>query len=131
VQQDAGTARGRSLRLGLAELRSAASIARRQVSPISFAKPLAKQEEVFNERIGLVFKKMCIVRVVDKRCNTLDTYFDRVIDASTQYSVTAKPVDRATPITVKWLASESGCSRTDLGAPTTARTWNLPMEKRS
>ena len=58
------------------------------------------QEEVFNERISLVFKKLRIVRMVDKPRNTLVylTYSDRVIEGSPQNSVTAVPVDRTTPI---------------------------------
>ena len=89
--------------LGLAEDKSEASIACRQVGPISFAKPLAAQEEVFSERISLVFKKLRIVRMVDRPRNTLVylTYSDRVIEGSPQNSVTAVPVDRATPIPVK------------------------------
>ena len=67
---------------------------------VSFARPLPAQEEVFNERISLVFKKLRIVRMVDKPRNTLVylTYSDRVIEGSPQNSVTAVPVDRATPI---------------------------------
>eukprot|EP01136_Pigoraptor_vietnamica_P033457 Opistho-1_new@8974 len=38
---------------GLAEDKAEASIACRQVGPISIAKPLPKQEEVFSERISL------------------------------------------------------------------------------
>src|SRR5512140_2536648 len=38
--------------LGLAEDKSEASIACRQVGPISITKPLAAQEEIFNERIS-------------------------------------------------------------------------------
>jgi len=89
--------------LGLAEDKAEASIACRQTGPISFAKPLARQEEVFNERISLVFKKLRIVRMVDSRRNTLVylTYSDRLIDGSPQNSVTAVPVDRATPIPLK------------------------------
>ena len=89
--------------LGLAEDKSEASIACRQVGPISFAKPLAAQEEVFSERISLVFKKLRIVRMVDRPRNTLVylTYSDRVIEGSPQNSVTAVPVDRATPIPVR------------------------------
>jgi len=89
--------------LGLAEDKSEASIACRQVGPISFARPLPAQEEVFNERISLVFKKLRIVRMVDKPRNTLVylTYSDRVIEGSPQNSVTAVPVDRATPIPLK------------------------------
>lgn len=89
--------------LGLAEDRSEASIACRQVGPISFAKPLPEQEEVFSERISLVFKKLRIVRMVDRKRNTLVylTYAERLIEGSPQNSVTAVPVDRATPIPVK------------------------------
>ena len=86
--------------LGLAEDKSEASIDCRQVGPISIAKPLPMQEEVFNERISLVFKKLRIVRMVDKPRNTLVymTYSDRVIEGSPQNSVTAVPVDRTIPI---------------------------------
>ena len=89
--------------LGLPEDKSEASIACRQVGPISFARPLPAQEEVFNERISLVFKKLRIVRMVDKPRNTLVylTYSDRVIEGSPQNSVTAVPVDRATPIPLR------------------------------
>jgi len=90
--------------LGLAEDKSEASIACRQVGPISFVgKPLELREEVFNERISLVFKRLRVVRMVDRKRNTLVymTYSDRVIEGSPQNSVTAVPVDRATPIPVR------------------------------
>ena len=89
--------------LGLAEDKSDASIACRQVGPISFAKPLPEQEEVFSERISLVFKRLRIVRMVDASRNALVylTYSDRLIEGSPQNAVTAVPVDRATPIPVK------------------------------
>jgi len=89
--------------VGLAEDLSEASIACRQVAPISFAQPLPVQEEVFNERISLVFKKLRIVRMVDKPRNTLVylTYSDRVIEGSPQNSVSAVSVDRGTPIPLK------------------------------
>jgi len=90
--------------LGLAEDKSEASIACRQVGPISFVgKPLEMREEVFNERISLVFKRLRVVRMVDRKRNTLVymTYSDRVIEGSPQNSVTAVPVDRATPIPAK------------------------------
>ena len=88
---------------GLAEDKSEASIACRQVGPISFAKPIEQQEEMFNERISLVFKKLRVVRMVDKKRNTLVylTYSDRVIEGSPQNSVTAVAVDRSIPIPVK------------------------------
>ena len=67
---------------------------------VLIAKPLRQQEEVFNERISLVFKKLRIVRMVDAKRNTLVylTYSDRVIEGSPQNSVTAVPVARSTPI---------------------------------
>jgi CreA protein len=89
--------------LGLAEDKAEASIACRQVGPIVIAKPLPDQEEVFNERISLVFKKLRIVRMVDRKRNTLVylTYSDRLIEGSPQNAITAVAVDRGTPIPVK------------------------------
>ena len=89
--------------LGLAEDKSEASIACRQTGPISFAKPLEQQEDVLTERISLVFKKLRVVRIVDKPRNTLVylTYSDRLIEGSPQNSVTAVPVERANVIPVK------------------------------
>ena len=89
--------------IGIAEDKAEASISCRQVGPISFDKPLTAQEEMFSERISLVFKKLRVVRMVDKPRNTLVylTYSDRVIEGSPKNSVTAVPVDRATPIPVK------------------------------
>ena len=89
--------------LGLAEDKAEASIACRQTGPIAFPKPLRQQEEMFSERISLVFKKLRVVRMVDKPRNTLVylTYSDRVIEGSPQNSVTAVPVDRATPIPLR------------------------------
>ena len=89
--------------LGLAEDKSEASIACRQVGPIAFSGPLREQEEVFNERLSILFKKLRIVRMVDAKRNTLVylTYSERVIEGSPQNSVTAVPVDRGTVIPVK------------------------------
>jgi CreA protein len=90
--------------LGVAEDKAEASIACRQVGPISFAgKPLEEREEMFNERISLLFKHLRVVRMVDRKRNTLVylTYSDRVIEGSPKNSVTAVPVVRATPIPVR------------------------------
>ena len=86
--------------LGLAEDKAEASIACRQTGPISFPKPLPKQDEMYSERISLVFKKLRVVRLVDAPRNTLIylTYSDRVIEGSPQNSITAVAVDRGTPI---------------------------------
>ena len=89
--------------LGLAEDKAEASIACRQVGPISFARPIEQQEEMFNERISLVFKKLRVVRMVDRKRNTLVylTYSDRVIEGSPQNSVTAVALPTGTVIPVK------------------------------
>ena len=89
--------------LGLAEDKAEASIACRQTGPIAFPKPLERQDEMFNERISLVFKRLRVVRMVDATRNTLVylTYSDRVIEGSPQNSVTAVPVDRSTPIPLR------------------------------
>jgi CreA protein len=89
--------------LGLAEDKAEASIACRQVGPSGNAKPLPKQEDVFTERISLVFKKLRVVRMVDARRNALVylTYSDRVIEGSPQNSVSVVPVDAATRIPLR------------------------------
>jgi CreA protein len=89
--------------LGLAEDKAEASIACRQTGPISFAKPIKQQDEMFSERISLVFKRLRVVRMVDAPRNTLVylTYSERVIEGSPQNSVTAVPVDRAVPIPLR------------------------------
>jgi CreA protein len=89
--------------IGLAEDKSEASIACRQTGAIAFPKPLPVQEEVMNERISLLFKKLRVVRMVDKARNTLVylTYSDLLIEGSPKNSVTAVPIDRATPIPQK------------------------------
>ncbi len=78
--------------LGLAEDKAEASIACRQVGPITFTgKPMRQQEEVFSERISLIFKRLTVIRMVDTARHTLVylTYSDRVIEGSPQNSVTA------------------------------------------
>jgi CreA protein len=89
--------------VGLAEDKAEASISCRQVGPISFEKPLPQQEEVFNERLSVMFKRLRIVRIVDTKRNALVylTYSDELVQGSPRNSVTAVPVDRSTPIPVK------------------------------
>lgn len=83
--------------LGLAEDKAEASIACVQVGPIRIAGPLPKQEDMFTERISLIFKKLRVVRMVDTRRNALVylTYSDRVIEGSPQNSVGVVAVDAA------------------------------------
>ncbi len=89
--------------LGLAEDKAEASIACRQIGPIGIAQPLPRQDEMFSERISLIFKRLRVVRIVDAKRNALVylTYSDRLIDGSPKNSVTVVAVDRATPIPVK------------------------------
>ena len=89
--------------LGLAEDKAEASIACAQVGPIRIDKPLPKQEDMFTERISLVFKKLRVVRMVDPKRNALVylTYSDRVIEGSPQNSVGVVAVDAATNIPLR------------------------------
>lgn len=89
--------------LGVAEDRSEASIDCLQVGDITFTGPLPRQEEIFSERISLVFKKIRVVRMVDSKRNAIVylTYSDRLIEGSPQNSVTAIAVDRSAVIPVK------------------------------
>ena len=68
--------------MGLAEDKAEASIACRQVGPISFREPVKRQEEMFSERISLVFQKLRVVRMFNSKRNELAylTYSNRVID---------------------------------------------------
>ena len=85
------------------EDKAEASIACRQVGPVTIKQPLPQQEEVFNERLSILFKRLRIVRMVDRSRNTLVylTYSDRLVDGSPQNAVTAVAVDRGTPIPVR------------------------------
>ena len=89
--------------LGVAVDKAEASIACRQVGPVSIKQPLPQQEEVFSERMSLLFKRLRIVRMVDRTRNTLVylTYSDRLVDGSPQNAVTAVAVDRGTAIPVR------------------------------
>lgn len=89
--------------LGIAEDPTEASIACRQVNTIRFTQPVKQQEDVFTERMSLVFKTLHVVRIVDAKRNTLVylTYSDRVASGSAKNSITAVPVPGNTPIPVK------------------------------
>ncbi|GAB6050167.1 CreA family protein [Hydrogenophilus islandicus] len=87
--------------VGIAEDPSDASIACRQVGPIRFKRPLPKQDSIFSERASLIFKKVQVVRMVDRARNVLVylTYSDRLIEGSPKNSVTAVPVgDQPIPL---------------------------------
>ncbi|MDD0811468.1 CreA family protein [Curvibacter sp. RS43] len=94
---------GLSGAFGVAEDKAEASIACRQVGPIEFKGTLRQEDEVFSERMSLLFKRLRVVRMVDSKRNTLVylSYSDRLVDGSPQNSVTAVPVDRAMTIPLK------------------------------
>lgn len=90
--------------VGIAEDTSDASIACRQVGDtIQFTEKLPSQEDVFSERLSLVFKKLHVVRVVDPKRNALVymTYSDRLIEGSPKNSVTAVPIPTNNRIPLK------------------------------
>ena len=83
--------------VGLVEDRAEASIACRQVAAnLQFVDKLPLQEDVFTERMSVLFKRLHIVRFVDPKPNTLTlvylTYSNKLVDGSPQNSVTAVPV---------------------------------------
>lgn len=67
------------------------------------SEPLRRQDEVFSERLSVLFKKLRVVRMVDEKRHTLVylTYSDRVIEGSPQNSVTAVTLDRAVPLPLR------------------------------
>ena len=83
--------------LGLAEDKAEASISCHQVGPVK------KKEDVFSERLSILFKRLRVVRMVDSTRNALVylTYSDKLVDGSPKNSVSAVPIDPATPIPVK------------------------------
>lgn len=89
--------------LGVAEDVSEAAVACRQVGEISFVKPLPQQDDMFTQRLSLVFKTLHVVRTVDRKRNVLVylTYSDKVISGSPKNSVTAVPIPASQPIPVK------------------------------
>ena len=90
--------------LGFATDKAEASIACRQVGPVSFnGGPLPLREEVFSERLSILFKRLRVVRMVDAKRSALVylTYSDLLIDGSPKNSITAVAIDRGTPIPVK------------------------------
>ena len=80
--------------LGLATDTSDASIACRQVGPIKFTAPISMDEEgerVFKARRSALFKKLQVVRFIDRKRNTVIylVYSDKLIDGSPKNAVTA------------------------------------------
>ena len=80
--------------VGLAEDTSDASIACRQVGPITVNEKLEAGESVFSERRSVLFKKLQVVRFCDEKRNTLVylVYSDRLVDGSPKNSISSGPV---------------------------------------
>ncbi len=80
--------------VGVAEDSSDASIACRQVGPIRMTKELEEGEEVFKESRSLIFKKLQVVRFLDKKRNTLIylVYSDKVIEGSPKNAISTIPI---------------------------------------
>jgi CreA protein len=89
--------------IGIAEDKSDASVACRQVGEIRFNGKLPQQEEVFNERSSMLFKRVRVVRMVDIKRNALVymVYSDRLIEGSPQNSVTAVPLPAGLAVPVE------------------------------
>ena len=86
--------------VGLATDKSDASIACRQVGEIRIKEALPQQDEVFSERLSILFKRLRIVRVVDVKRQALVymTYSEKLIEGSPKNSITAVPVGKPIPV---------------------------------
>jgi len=87
--------------IGLAEDTSDASIACRQIGEtITFTGKLPLQEDVFTQRASILFKRIHVVRIVDRKRNALVylTYSDKLIDGSPKNALTAVAVPSSLPI---------------------------------
>src|ERR1700744_5619037 len=84
--------------LGLAEDTADASIACSQIGPITLPERVASRkadgEQVFKDRLSLLFKTLQVVRFYDAKRNALVylTYSDKIIEGSPKNSVTAVPI---------------------------------------
>lgn len=80
--------------LGLAEDTSDAAIACRQVGPITIKERLEDGEQVFSERRSVMFKRLQVVRFLDRTHNTLVylAYSDKLIEGSPKNSLSTVPI---------------------------------------
>ncbi len=78
----------------VAEDASDASIACRQIGPITFLEELKDGEPVFDEQRSLLFKSLQVVRFYDRKRNVLVylSYSDRVLTGSPKNSISTVPV---------------------------------------
>jgi len=80
--------------LGLVEQRSEASIACRQIGPITIPGNLKEGDEVFSKSRSILFKRLHVVRFVDKKRNVLVylAFTDKLVDGSPKHSISSVPV---------------------------------------
>ena len=80
--------------VGLAEDSSDASIACRQIGPISFKDKIKDGDRVFKENTSILFKSMQVVRFFDKKRNVLIylVYSDKLIEGSPKNSISTVPI---------------------------------------
>ncbi len=80
--------------VGVAEDTSDASIACRQIGPITIRGELEDGEDVFKESRSLIFKHLQVVRFHDKPNNTLVylSYSDRLIEGSPKNAISTVPI---------------------------------------
>ena len=78
----------------MAEDTSDASIACRQIGPITIKGELSDGEDVFKENRSWLFKKLQVVRFYDKPNNTLVylSYSDRIIEGSPKNAISTVPI---------------------------------------
>lgn len=80
--------------LGLVEERSEASIACRQIGPITLKANLKKGKEVFARSRSVLFKKLHVLRYLDSKRNVLVylAFTDKLIDGSPKHSISTVPI---------------------------------------
>lgn len=80
--------------VGLAEDTADASLACRQVGPITLSDKLKDGEDVFKESRSWLFKKLQVVRFYDKPNNTLVylSYSDKIIEGSPKNAISTVPI---------------------------------------
>lgn len=85
---------GLSGMFGVAEELSNASLACRQIGPVSFKDSFQQGEEMFTERRSVFFKRMRIVRGCDAKRNVLVylVYTDKLIEGSPENSTSTVPI---------------------------------------
>jgi CreA protein len=95
--------------LGVAEELSDASLACRQIGPISFKENFEQGAEVYRERRSLFFKKVRVVRGCDAKRNVLVylIYSDKLIEGSPKNSTSTVPImpwgDKPGPKCGEWM----------------------------